>query len=188
MPIYSVKHLHLTPAGPYFPSLSPCCSACETCTARVSWNPGRNLSCPFSALIPVQGMHRLQVRLHSCPTHLEVAADPTAFPLDHASPYGPTSGHIRCMRVTGKDIQGLPQAEAMLQAKHMEMLWLFFSFFLKKLKSKTPTHLQPYHILQLAAEVPHSKQKVKQTNPEQHLRLARCKKSFQPVTFLLPQL
>lgn len=107
--------------SPYFPGLSPFCSAWETQPQHLESQTEPSPVPPQHSFL----MDMAQIRLHSCP---QSPCQSQSLPLDHAPPYRPTPRHIRCVRGTGKDIQGLPHAEAMLQAKHMGMIWLFFSF------------------------------------------------------------
>lgn len=120
--IYSVKHLRLAPLPiwaifPHFVTLLLCLRHAQPQRPE---SPSETPPAPSQHSSLLGDAHAAgETSFPSTTPALEVPVNPTAFLLDHTSPYGPNPGHIR---VTGKDIQGLPQAEAMLQAKHMEMV------------------------------------------------------------------
>lgn len=85
-------------------------------------------------------------------------------------------GHIRCIGRTWKRHPDLTPSTGDITSKvHGEDVTIFNS---SRKKNKHSISLQPNHILQLATGGLHSKQKVKQTNPKQCLKLARCKNAF----------
>lgn len=186
MSIYSVKHLQPCPPNPKLGHISPAChlAALFVRHAEPKWLERQPASPPAPShhsslsgqctccrrdLLPIhhtcpRGPRRSHNLPHNRP-HISLRTDPRAHQVHQSN--------------GGKYPRLTPGRGNAASKAHGDDVTIFSSLKKKKRKkSKTPTHLQPNHILQLATEVLHSKQKVKQTNPEQCLRLARCKKKL----------